>query len=429
MKDIMQPVSTSFSGRRITALAAIATSASIGLTIGAYSISVLAIQSAFGTSLALSSLGLSLALLTLGMFPPIVVKLQERFSIRATMIAGAAIAAGAYVVLAFITSIWALLAIYALVIGPSTVLFGQFASSVLVSNWYIEGRGRVLGLIGMPVLIMLVPLGAEPVLAHYGLRTLFLALAAAHVLLIPILTQVVDRPEQIGESPHGNPVGEPALAAGRPAPTMAYFVRRLDFWLLVLGVGILNGSGISKISHLAAIIREQGHTFEQAAVLLAVSGGSGIFGSLVFGWVADRLGGAATLVINAGLQVATWSILLFHQPMPMLVLDGVIMGSCGAGVYCLVAVVCSQLYEPANIGRSLAFVNAFSTPLLFVVAPIVGAVHDRTGSYLVPILGLMGACAIAAAMFFMVIRTENRMLRQSRLEIRTDRAPAKKLSR
>lgn len=398
----------SFSGPKMTVLATVATNASVGLTIGAYSMSLLAIRDEFRSSLALAALGLSLAILTIGIFPPVIVRLHRRFSIRSTMIAGAAIAACAYSVLYFVHSIWVLLAIYALVIGPATVMFGQFASSVLMSNWYVEGRGRVLGIVGMPVLIMLVPLAAAPILANYGLRTLFLAIALAHIVLIPILFAIVDTPEQVGQHPRGDPSGEPAAAAGSAAVLgLAFFARRLDFWLLLLGVGLINGSGITKVSHLAAIATEQGRTLEQAALLLAVSGGSGIVGSFAFGWLVDRLGGAVTLVINATLQMATWSILLLHPQMPLLILDGIIMGSCGSGVYCLVAVVCSRLYGPANIGSSLAFVNAASTPFIFVMAPIAGVIHDYTGSYRPVIISLIFACAVSAVLFLSIVRRES----------------------
>lgn len=400
-----------FRGPRITLLATIAANASIGLTIGGYSISVLAIAAEFEASLALAALGISLVVLTLGIFPPLVVKLQHRFSIRSTMIAGALIAAAGYVALALTPSIWALLAIYALLIGPATVMFGQFAASVLVSNWYVEGRGRALGIVSMPIMIMLAPLVAAPILSTYGLRALFLAIAAAHVLLVPILFQVIDRPAQIGQRPHGEHEGEQAQVAPRSVLSLGFFVRRLDFWLLAIAVGILNGSGMTKVSHLAAIVSEQGRTLDQAALLLSLSGGAGIVGALAFGWLADRFGGAASLVINAVLQVATWSILLLHPQMPLLILDGIIMGACGAGVFALVAVVCSQLYGAANIGRSLAIVNASGTPLLFVMPPLAGAIHDAGGQYFPVILGLMVVCAVAAAMFALVIRGELRMRR------------------
>jgi MFS family permease len=401
MNSVSSP-SPGFAGRRMTIIATIATNASIGLTIGGYGISMLAIQQEFATTRTLAALGLSLAMLTLGILPPLIANLQRRFSIRNTMVAGALIAAIGYLALSFTTSIWVLLGIYALLIGPSTVMFGQFASSVLMSNWYVEGRGRVLGIIGMPVLIMLVPIAAAPILATYGVRTLFLLFAIAHVVLAPILLLVIDRPEQIGQIPLGNHLDEPSPAAVSGTLSISYFTRQPSFWLMVVGIGILNGGGIAKASHLAAIAAEQGRTLDQAALLMAVAGGSGIVGSLAFGWIGDRLGGALTLVINALLQVLTWSILLFNPQMPMLLVDGFIMGSCGAGVYSLVALACSAKYGSANIGRSLAYVNAFSTPLLFIVSPMIGSIQDRTGSYWGAVITMVIACGIAAALFALV---------------------------
>jgi len=401
----MAPASVKFSGPRMTFLASIATNASVGLTIGGYSISVLAIAQEFHASLTLASLGISLVVLALSVCPPLVVKLQNRFSIRNTMIAGAIIAAAGYLALSVVPSIWALLAIYALVIGPATVMFGTFAASVLVSNWYVEGRGRVLGIVSMPVMIMLAPLAAAPILSAHGLRTLFLVLAAAHVLLIPMLLPVIDRPAQVGQRAYGAGDDETPLASKGVIPLSDLF-RRADFWLLLIANGLLSGSGMAKVSHLASIAAEQGCTLDQAALLMSISGGAGIVGAFAFGWLADRLGGAATLLLNAGLQVATWSILLLHPHMALLILDGFIMGACGAGVYALVAVVCSQLYGSGNVGRSLSIVNACGTPILFLIPPIMGAIHDATGGYATAILVLMAICAVAGTMFALVVRGE-----------------------
>jgi len=340
-----------------------------------------------------------------------VVKLQNRFSIRNTMVAGAIIAAAGYLALSVVPSIWALLAIYALVIGPATVMFGTFAASVLVSNWYVEGRGRVLGIVSMPVMIMLAPLAAAPILSAHGLRTLFLVLAAAHVLLIPMLLPVIDRPAQVGQRPYGAGDDETALASKGVVLSLGDLFRRADFWLLLIANGLLSGSGMAKVSHLASIAAEQGCTLDQAALLMSISGGAGIVGAFAFGWLADRLGGAATLLLNAGLQVATWSILLLHPHMALLILDGFIMGACGAGVYALVAVVCSQLYGSGNVGRSLSIVNACGTPILFLIPPIMGAIHDATGGYATAILVLMAICAVAGTMFALVVRGELGMRR------------------
>ncbi len=141
---------------RMVVLAFMAQNFAIGLSLGAFGVSVLAIESTFHTKRTLASLGGSLVVLSLGVLAPVVAVLLERYTIRRTMLAGVVLGSIGYVALAVAPNIWLFLAAFALLVGPRACMAGNLPGSVLLNNWFAEDKGRAIGLMMMPLFIMLV---------------------------------------------------------------------------------------------------------------------------------------------------------------------------------------------------------------------------------------------------------------------------------
>ena len=382
---------------RTLALAFLAQNFAIGLSIGSFGVSVLAIQSEFNTSRTLASLGGSLEILMMGALGPLVAILMERFTIRGTMLAGVVLGSIGYVALWAAPNIWVFLAAYALLVGPGVVMAGNLPGSTLVTNWFPVDTGRAIGLMMMPLFIMLVPLASTPVIEALGLRNLYLVLAAVNLLMFPLLLLVKDRPpaaELASLEPEGTPLA-PAPDPGVVLP-IKQILMRVDFWILVAGLGVLNGSGMVKISHLVALVAEQGRSINEATLLLTVSGGAGVVGSLVFGWLADRIGGPLALMINGLIQAATWTIFFLHPGMPLLFVDATLMGICGAGVFSAYLVTLVGLFGRASLARALGLAGIFAMAATFAAPPVAGLLYDVSGNYGTMLTTISTACFVAA---------------------------------
>ena len=182
---------------RILILAFLAQNFAIGLSLGSFGVSVMAIETEFETTRSLASLGGSLEILAMGLLGPLVALAMERFTIRNTMLAGVVLGSVAYVALWAAPTIWVFLAAFGLLLGPSVVMAGNLPGSTLVNNWFPNNPGRAVGIMMMPLFIMLVPLASTPIIEAYGLRTLYLVLAAANLLMFPLLLLVKDRPAAV----------------------------------------------------------------------------------------------------------------------------------------------------------------------------------------------------------------------------------------
>lgn len=392
-------------GPRMVAIAFLMQNTATGLTFGSFGAIVLSIQSTYHTSRTLASLGLSLVILSMCCAAPVIGAKLRRWSIRRTMIGGILLGSIGYGLLAAATSIWQVLIIYTLVIGPSIALFQVLVSNTLVSNWYIQGQGRALGIVNMPLFVMMVPLVSIVVLQRFGLSALFLGMAVFHLIVLPAAFLVIDRPEDVGMEPLGEPA-PPAINANGVGKSEAGLVRTSAFWLLTIGFGLVIGIGALKLAHLVPLLVDRGRSEDQGSILLAIAGGTGMIGSLVFGWLADRWGAGASMALNAALQAATWVILLLPVGMPLLIVDAVISGLCGGGVSSAQGVLIRRLFGVAAFPRIYGLMSIITVPFLFCASPAMGYAYDVMGSYFWPVAAIIVCFLMTIPLFLYLARQE-----------------------
>ncbi|MCX7282649.1 MAG: MFS transporter, partial [Novosphingobium sp.] len=264
-------------------------------------------------------------------------------------------------------------------------MLGVLPAMTLATHWVPETlRGRAMGLVNMPLLVMIVPLIVAPLLSTYGVRTAFQALAVADLALVPLL---LGARNGAAERDATQPATVPARAIlAQPA-----------FWILSVAIGLMTGAGTMKLAHFIPLLVGQGRSFVEANSLLALSGGSGLLGSMAFGFLADRIGGPRALAVNAGVQAIVWTIFLFPVSLPVLTLDAILVGACGGGVQGAFGVAVAARFGPAAFGRAFSLFQISTLPFLFAMTPIASVLFERTNSYVLPMgltVGLLVFCAV-----------------------------------
>ncbi|HWV11741.1 MAG TPA: MFS transporter, partial [Sphingobium sp.] len=306
-----------------------------------------------------------------------------------------------YCLLPFASSIGQFLGIFALLISPGFLLLGVIPSNILASNWFVRQQGRALGFVTMPVFVMLVPMISAWGLHHYGLTTVLVGVGLAHLLVLPLMPFVIDRPEQIGQQPLGH---TDAIARAETQQVVPWrtLLTRPALWLVTLAVGIVVGGGVLKAAHMVPLIMGQGWSLEEASFLFAVSGGTGILGAMAFGWLADKFGPGRALAANSVVQGLVWFIFLQPAPYWLLVVDAVIVGACGGGIAAAQGVLLTRLFGPRNFAQVMGMVTMFTVPFTFGAAPLASALFDATHSYWTPIALQIAGFALAAVIFLIL---------------------------
>lgn len=389
--------------RRMLLLAFLLFNLAIGLTYGSFGALVLPMQTRFATSLPIASIGISLVVLNNGLLASVVGWLVARVPLRRIMLTGAVLAALGYAGLSLAVSATQMVLCFALLIGPGVCLLGPIPCYTLVSNWYTSGQGRALGVVNMPILAMVLPILVTAMLPMVGMSGTFLLIALSYCLAVPLVLLVVDRPA----SQNVPPAGETAPAR-QERPFAAPLLRMSAFWVTVIGSGLVMGAGVGKTAHLIPLLMERGWSSMAAATLLAISGGTGVVGSVVFGWIADRYSASGTLLVNALLQALVFGVLIVPVSYPLLVLDAVVIGACGGGFVAAKGVLVSRIFGRDRFPQVMGLSATMTLPFLFGLSPLAGILHDWTGSYAMSVQAYIGGFVIAAACFAVLMPSERR---------------------
>lgn len=131
-----------------------------------------------------------------------------------------------------------------------------------------------------------------------------------------------------------------------------------------------------------------GFTRPEAALLQSIMSLVGIVGSVLFGFVADRLGGGRSLALIGFNCAVLWLILLQHPPFIVAAVAIGLIGMHGAGAIPTLGRGLSDTFGQASYSRGFGLNTLIGLP--FIAFAIVGSARTftMTGSYDLAIIGI-----------------------------------------
>jgi MFS family permease len=384
---------------RMAIIGFIANNLVIGTIFGSFSVLVTAVESRLGIDRAQSTLAISVVTLAMTLCAPAVGVLATRFPLRLLMLIGAVLSTLGFALLSVTGTYWAFLACYGLLLGPG-MAFGVILPPTLVTRWFSSGRGRALGLISMPVLVGAVPLAATWWLQALGLPATYAILAAISAIAIVTSLFVVDNPPD--ETGAARASDTPA-AAPRATRSVGGLLRSPRFWALAIAAAATSTASVILSSQMVPMAKTWGYSPTTAAVLLTVQSLIGIAGTILFGWIGDRLGGVTALLLIVVDGAILWALLLLGPPLPVLIVLIAIVGMHGAGALPVLGLVLSQTFGKENFSEAYGLANLVNLPFSVVGVPVAALIFTRTGSYAGVIMAQIAFFA-AAAMLVLWVR-------------------------
>jgi sugar phosphate permease len=260
---------------------------------------IVPLQQEFGWSRGTISIAISLGLVLFGLTAPFSAALMERFGIRRVMlIALVTVATGASLT-TIMDAPWQLDLLWGVVVGGATGAVSVPLAATIANRWFESRRGFVTGILtasNASGQMIFLPLLAWLATA-YGWRYAALAVAfVAMVVVFPIVALFVrDRPQTIGLQPYGatEPIPVPVRSERpfRPAiDGLLLGVRSRTFWLLSSTFFICGLSTNGLIgTHLIPAAIDHHMTAVAGASLLALMGLFDVVGTMLSGWLTDRL--------------------------------------------------------------------------------------------------------------------------------------------
>jgi MFS family permease len=226
--------------------------------------------------------------------------------------------------------------------------------------------------------------------------------------LLPLLLLVVAEPEQIGQAALGaqkpeNAPGTTAASDGTAAlKSGAQILSNPAFLVLSLCVGTLTAAGVMMTTHLVPLALDKGLELQSASILLSAFGIAGAAGALLFGWIADRIGGPLAMVLQAFAWILPWTALLLSGAgFLQLLTIAALIGLCSGPIVGLSGVIMNQWLGKENFARAMGYLYLLKVPFLFGAAPFAGYLFDETASYRTSILVHMASFVLVGLLMLL----------------------------
>lgn len=280
---------------------------------------------------------------------------------------------------------------------------GAFFAPIMAATvgWFEKHRSLAVSLVsvGGGIAPMIGTPFAAILIEAYGWRTSMLAIAMGALAILLVAGLFIRRPPIIDAEPaaasantvrSGPKTGSPALAALR---TPQFIVLAATFFLCC-------SAHSGPIFHTVSYAMICGASALAAASLYSIEGVAGLFGRLIFGVAADRLGVRRVLLAGLALQAIGIYSYIYVSDLPQFYLLAVVLGLAYGGVMPLYAVLARDYFSPQVMGSVLGAAT-MAASFGMSIGPLAGGwLYDSFGSYNWLYISSAGLGLAAVAMSF-----------------------------
>lgn len=367
------------------------------------------LEDEFGWTRSDVAAALTLAGLAAGVGAPFVGRILDRWGGRWVIVTAGVTMAVCAVALSQMSALWHLLLFFAIGRAVSVGAMSP-AGFVATANWFIRRRSLVTGIVavGPRVGMALFPIVVALVVDVTGSwRWGWIALAIiALAVVAPSLLFMRRRPEDMGLRPDGDPEPPPEddlpFAESLEADfTLREAVRTRAYWLVGISTGLVMFCGGSVNFHQIPHLVDQGLPRTEAAFIVTVFSGVGIFGAFFGGVIAQKFTMRWTMVGALVGMGASVLLLIDAASLPGALLYAVVYGMFFGVHVSLMQVVYADYFGRRAMGT---IQGSFQPVLMSMNAAgpfLVGLWYDQVGSYDAAFVGfavLFGLAALALAL-------------------------------
>ncbi len=265
-----------------------------------------------------------------------------------------------------------LLALMAL-LGFGTA-FGYTPLVSLLSSWFPERRGVVIGLLnggvgaGMLISGVLIPYAPE-VFGDAGWRVTWAAFAVGGAAVLLAVLAFVHNPPQSGVQGQGH------------RPDRAAVFRNRHVLLVGLVYGVLGTTYIVQVVFMYSFALESGISGVVAGRLAAIMGALGMVSSLVWGWLSDRVGRGAALMLSMVLYFVGMTVPVALPTLSGFAAHYLVLGIAVSGVFTTILAASTEHVAARDAPLAVSFVTVFMAAGQLAGPVMAGGLIDWTGDF------------------------------------------------
>jgi MFS family permease len=368
-------IDSRYAWSRLLAAALIGTIGNVGM----WSVVVVlpAVQAEFGIDRASAALPYTLTLLGFGFGGVVAGRLADKYGVMLPIIGGAIALGLGYIATGYSQNLLQFAIAHGVLIGllgTSTVFAPLMAD---ITHWFNKRRGIALAICASGNYMS----GAiwPPILQYsidtHGWRTTHLLLGVFCTVTLLLLAPLLQRrPPHTNPDPGAAPVAEPSPTLLRLSPGT------LQGLLIVAGLACCVAMSMPQV-HIVAYCSDLGYGVARGAEMLSLMLGLGIVSRIASGFIADRIGGVATLLIGSTLQGVALFLYLWFDGLASLYVISALFGLFQGGIVPMYAIIVREYFSPQEAGTRVGIVLLATLVGMALGGWVSGFIFDLTGSY------------------------------------------------
>ncbi|MDC9826185.1 MFS transporter [Devosia sp. ZB163] len=281
---------------------------------------------------------------------------------------------------------------------------GAFFAPIISTTlgWFDKNRSLAVSLvsIGGGVAPMVITPFASVLIGQYGWRSAMLMIAIGALVVVIPASLLIRRAPAVLAGPTPEAPGEATAPARRSS--MGSVLRTPQFIVLATTFFLCCAAHSGPIFHTVSYAMLCGAPALAAASIYSVEGVAGLFGRVIFGTLADRLGVRRVLVAGLALQAIGIYSYIYVSELPHFYMLAVVLGMAYGGVMPLYAVIARDYFGPNVMGTVLGAATMTSS-IGMAFGPLGGGwLYDTFGTYhwLYIASAAVGLAAAAMALAF-----------------------------
>jgi MFS family permease len=245
-----------------------------------------------------------------------------------------------------------------------------------VSHWFVRRRGMAVVVVasGNYLAGTLWPLAMNATIPLFGWRATYGAIG------IVIASSVIPLALLMRRRPSAQTMARAEAATRAASADVGVSPRLLMVLLVVAGFSCCVAMSMPQV-HIVAYCGDLGYGVARGAQMLSLMLFLGIVSRIGSGFVADAIGGSATLLIGSFMQGVALLLYLYFDGLASLFVVSGIFGLFQGGIVPMYAVICRELLPPREAGAKIGLVVAATIFGMAFGGYVSGVIFDATHSY------------------------------------------------